>query len=110
MKLVLDQNLSFKLIPSLNQTFPGSKHVKDFGLTGRDDEAIWELAADQDFAIVSKDSDFLHKSLLRGHPPKVIQLQVGNCSTQHLRNLFIRDENIIKEFLSNPTEALLVMT
>jgi len=44
MKLVFDPNLSFKLAPILDSVFPGSKHVKDFGLTGNDDEAIWELA------------------------------------------------------------------
>ncbi|MDA0739634.1 MAG: DUF5615 family PIN-like protein [Nitrospirae bacterium] len=96
MKLVLDQNLSFKLPPSLDQAFPGSTHVKDFGLTGNDDEAIWKLAKDNNFTIVSKDSDFLHRSLLLGHPPKVIQLRVGNCPTQHIRELFAREEKTIK--------------
>jgi predicted nuclease of predicted toxin-antitoxin system len=109
MKLLLDQNLSFKLVPALDQAFPGSKHVKDFRLTGKDDAAIWQLAADQDFIIVSKDSDFLHRSLVRGHPPKVIQLRVGNCSTQHIQNLLTREEPVIKDFLADPTEAILVI-
>lgn len=109
MKLVLDQNLSFKLTPSLDQAFPGSKHVKDFGLTGNDDEAIWKLAKDHNFTIVSKDSDFLHRSFLFGHPPKVIQLRVGNCPTQHIRELFFREERTIKEFLNNQKEALLII-
>ncbi|WP_447970932.1 DUF5615 family PIN-like protein [Nitrospira sp. M1] len=110
MKLVLDQNLSYKLTLDLNQFFPGSKHVKDFGLTGNDDEAIWQLALDQQFTIVSKDTDFLHRSFLRGHPPKVIQLRTGNCSTRYIHDLFIREETVIKEFLDNPNEALLVIT
>jgi predicted nuclease of predicted toxin-antitoxin system len=109
MKLFFDQNLSFKLPPSLNSAFPGSKHVKDFGLIGNDDEAIWQLALKQSFVIVSKDADFLHRSLLRGHPPKVIQLRVGNCSTRHIGELFIREEGTIKEFLNNPNEALLII-
>ncbi|MCA9470478.1 MAG: DUF5615 family PIN-like protein [Nitrospira sp.] len=46
MKLVFDQNLSYKLVLSLAQQYPGSKHVKDFGLTGNDDEAIWKLASE----------------------------------------------------------------
>ena len=45
MKLLLDQNLSFRLINQLSKTFPGSKHVKDFGLTEADDEQIWGYAA-----------------------------------------------------------------
>jgi predicted nuclease of predicted toxin-antitoxin system len=109
MKLLFDQNLSSKLPPILNPVFPGSKHVKDFGLTGNDDEAIWQLASEQSFVIVSKDSDFLHRSLLRGHPPKVIQVRVGNCSTHHIHKLFIREEGAINEFLNNPNEALLII-
>jgi len=93
-----------------NQLFPGSKHVKDFGLTGDDDEAIWDLALCEQFTIVSKDADFLHRSLLRSHPPKVIQLRLGNCSTQSIQNLFIREEAMLKEFIENPNEALLVIT
>ena len=110
MKLVFDQNLSFKLVPILDSVFPGSKHVKDFGLTGNDDDAIWKLALEQSFVIVSKDTDFLHRSLLRGHPPKVIQLRVGNCSTRDIHELFTREEGTIKEFLNNPNEALLIIS
>ena len=87
MKLLFDQNLSFKLPPRLNSAFPDSKHVKDFGLTGNDDEAIWQLALEQGFVIVSKDSDFLHRSLLRGHPTKVIQVRIENGSTKHIHQL-----------------------
>lgn len=77
MKLLFDQNLSFKLAPILDFVFPGSKNVKGSGLTGQDDEAIWQLALEQSFVIVSKDSSFLHESLHRGHPTKVIQVRMG---------------------------------
>ncbi|WP_447970432.1 DUF5615 family PIN-like protein [Nitrospira sp. M1] len=46
MKQVFEQNLSYKLVLRLSQQYPGSKHVKDVGLTGVD-EAIWKLALDQ---------------------------------------------------------------
>jgi len=72
MKLLFDQNLSFKLPPILDSVFPGSKHVKDFDLTGNDDEAIWQLDLEQGFVIVFKNSDFLQRSLLYRHPPKCI--------------------------------------
>jgi len=109
MKLLLDQNISFKLVPILDVAFPGSKHVSDFGLTGDDDEAIWTCALNNDFAILSKDSDFFHRSILRGHPPKVIQLRVGNCSTQFISKLLDREESVIKTFLSASREALLIL-
>jgi predicted nuclease of predicted toxin-antitoxin system len=70
MKLLLDQNLSYRLVPDLLGGFPGSRHVRDEGLSHADDSQIWEFAKQQDFAIVSKDTDFFNRSLLRGHPPK----------------------------------------
>jgi len=81
MKLLFDRNPPFKHALILDSVFPGSQRVKVFGLTGNDDEAIWQLALEQGFVIVSKDSDFLHRSFLRGHPLKGIQLQIGNAST-----------------------------
>lgn len=109
MKLLFDQNLSFKLCEFLQAAFPGSRHVKDIGLTEALDEEIWDVAAQEKFVVVSKDADFLHKSLLFGHPPKVIQLQVGNCPTRRIRDLFMLEEKIIKEFLLDPDEALLII-
>lgn len=41
MKLLLDQNLSHRLVPSLSDVCPGSVHVRDAGLAQADDEAVW---------------------------------------------------------------------
>jgi predicted nuclease of predicted toxin-antitoxin system len=109
MKLLLDQNISFRLVAKLDPMFPGSKHIKDFDLTGDNDQEIWDLAAKQDFAIVSKDSDFQSRSLLYGHPPKVIQLRVGNCSTTHIFDVLTKKQDAIKQFLEDSTESLLVL-
>jgi predicted nuclease of predicted toxin-antitoxin system len=71
-KLLFDQNLSFELAPLVASIFPNSKHVKDFELARARDDMIWAFAAENNFAIISKDSDFVHRALLRGHPPKVV--------------------------------------
>ena len=110
MKLLFDQNLSFKLVPPLQRDFPGSCHIRDLGLTTGEDDAIWRVAAAQDFAIVSKDSDFLHRSLLRGHPPKVIQLRLGNCSSRTILDVLLRERGVFDAFLGNPDESLLIIT
>jgi predicted nuclease of predicted toxin-antitoxin system len=36
------------------------------------DAVVWQYAAQQGFAIVTKDADFHQRSFLFGHPPKVI--------------------------------------
>lgn len=72
MKLLFDQNLSFRLVRALMDSFPGSVHVRDQGLKDADDRQVWEFAKQSGMAIISKDSDFQQRSMLYGHPPKVI--------------------------------------
>ncbi len=109
MKLLLDQNISHKLVSSVASLFPGSRHVRDFGLTREDDEPIWLFAAENGFAIVSKDSDFMHRALLRGHPPKFIHLRVGNCPTEQIWRLMESKQEAIVGFLNDPFESLLAL-
>ena len=81
MKALVDQNLSHRLVDLFQPRFPGSCHVRDHGLSADDDEKIWSLARDEGFFIVTKDNDFLARALVRGHPPQVVQVCVGNAST-----------------------------
>jgi predicted nuclease of predicted toxin-antitoxin system len=85
MKLLYDQNLSHLLVTLLAAEYPGSVHVRDISLNAADDQAVWSYAQQHGFAIVSKDSGFEQRALLYGHPPKVVWLRVGNCTTSRLR-------------------------
>lgn len=112
MRLLFDQNLSHRLVGSLADLFPGCAHVRDHGLERADDEPIWEFARSSGFIIASKDDDFRQRAMLRGHPPKVLWLRVGNCSTQDLERLirdrapevaaFAEDEGLAILMLSRP--------
>ncbi|MCK5802404.1 MAG: DUF5615 family PIN-like protein [Lentisphaeria bacterium] len=104
---MLDQNLSQRLIPRLSQHFPNSRDVKAFGFTGDDDESIWRFAADEGFILVSKDSDFLYRSLLRGHPPKFIHVRAGNCSSTHIVDLLVAHIEHIEAFVIDAAESVL---
>ena len=68
MKLLLDQNLSPKLVESLKEIYPDSVHVKDIGLDRAFDDDIWIYANVNNFIIISKDADFAERSLLFGFP------------------------------------------
>ena len=92
MKLLLDENLSPRLVQALQSLYPGSVHAREVGLETAGDEAVWAYAAANDLAIVSKDADFLQRSLLFGHPPKVIWIRRGNCSTTQIEAL-LRDHH-----------------
>ena len=59
MKLLLDENLSDRIIFRIRDLFPGSIHVKAAGLSDADDGVVWEWAKQHGFTIVSKDTDFV---------------------------------------------------
>jgi|TARA_B100000315_G_scaffold256507_1_gene302581 predicted nuclease of predicted toxin-antitoxin system len=81
MRFLFDQNLSPRLQDLLADLYPGSIHVRAVGLKSADDEAVWSYAAQHGLTIVSKDSDFRQRSFLFAHPPKVVWVRRGNCST-----------------------------
>ncbi|QDU65027.1 DUF5615 family PIN-like protein [Engelhardtia mirabilis] len=109
MRLLLDQNLSHRMLSGLEQAFPGSKHVRDFGMESTDDEGIWELAKSEGFAIVSKDTDFYQRSVLRGFPPKVVWVAVGNCPTGEIEQLLLKSIDALTEFDSDGERSFLVL-
>lgn len=90
MKLLFDQNLSFKLVDRLADLFPDSEQVRRLGLDQADDLAIWEYAKLHGFVLVTQDSDFADLAALRGPPPKVIWMRCGNQSTEAVEELLRR--------------------
>ncbi|MDX1997049.1 MAG: DUF5615 family PIN-like protein [Thermoanaerobaculia bacterium] len=107
MKLLLDQNLSYRLLARIERAFPGSTQVHRLGLEHADDETLWEVAKQQGFTIVTKDSDFPDMSLVRGFPPQVLWLKCGNTSTEHVAHLLLASEAAIREFGTDGTAACL---
>lgn len=66
MKLLLDENLSPRLVELLADVYPGSEHVDRVGLASTDDLQVWAHAKANGFMIVSKDSDFVDLRVLGG--------------------------------------------
>jgi predicted nuclease of predicted toxin-antitoxin system len=104
-KALIDQNLSFRLVDILLPRFPGSCHVRDVGLVGVDDERIWRFAKDEGFSIVTKDNDFLARALVRGHPPQVIQVCLGNVSTRRIAEVLQSRADDIERFATESAES-----
>jgi predicted nuclease of predicted toxin-antitoxin system len=80
-KLLLDENLSRRMVPFLQADFPGTSHVAHVGLERALDKAIWDYAKANGFVIVTSDADFEELSLVLGAPPFVVRLAGGNLST-----------------------------
>lgn len=109
MKLLLDENLSDKIIPKILDLYPDSSHVKILGLTNTDDLIIWEYAKIHNFVIASKNSDFHQRSLLYGHPPKFIYLRIGNSPTAKIIQILPNNFDAIAQFGESPIESILVL-
>ncbi len=110
MKLLFDQNLSPKLVNRLADLFPDPSHVQSVGLDCADDNQVWEHARLNGFAIVSKDVDYNNLSVLRGSPPKVIWLQLGNCTTAEVEAVFRARFADIDTFEKDPSVGTLVLS
>lgn len=101
MKILFDQNISFRLINKIIAQFPDAKQVRQLGIENYSDIEIWEYAKQNEYSIITFDADFLDISSLKGHPPKIIWLRFGNTSTDVLAGLLTAKYEIIKEFLTS---------
>jgi predicted nuclease of predicted toxin-antitoxin system len=84
MRLLLDQNLSHRLLVELADLFPESLHVRSLGLAEADDLVIWEYAIANDLIIVTQDADYSDWNKLRGSPPKIVWIRCGNASVTEI--------------------------
>ena len=109
MKLLLDHNISPHLANRLADIFSGSSHVTFHILDKATDLEVWQFAHDYDFKLVTKDSDFYDLSLLRGFPPKVIWLRIGNCTTTAIEKLLRSNWQEILLFEIDPEAGILAL-
>ncbi len=77
-KLLFDQNLSYRLVDRLKNFYPDSKHVAALGLDTSSDSDVWKYAKENRYTLVSKDSDFVDMCTLYDFPPHIIWLRLGN--------------------------------
>ena len=80
MKLLLDENLSRRLVPFLVHDYPGTSQVSLLGMEQASDMDLWRYAKQENFVVVTRDADFQEIALVHGHPPSVIWLKTENPS------------------------------
>ena len=110
MKLLFDENLSFKLVAALADIYPESSHVRDVGLLGADDLHVWNYAAEHGFLLASKDTDFYERSLVFGAPPKIIWLRIGNSTVNETISLLRNQYIIVRHFADDTMATFLPLT
>jgi predicted nuclease of predicted toxin-antitoxin system len=105
--LLLDENLSPRLLRRLSSLFPEMVHVRDVGLKQASDEVIWEWAGKKNYTIVTTDADFAELSQRLGWPPKVIHLEECDFPLRTIEELLRRNAVRISEFEKDPGTGLL---
>ena len=73
------------------------------------DTELWDYARDNDYLIVSKDTDFSRKSAVHGHPPKVIWIRLGNCATHIVENILRNHYSDLTAFAKDSNQGLFVL-
>ena len=102
MRLLFDQNISFRVISGIKDIYPDSKQVRELNLENATDLEIWLFAKQEGYTIVTFDSDFYDLNLIRGIPPRIIWLRLGNTTTADIITIFRNNFGLIQEFLKNP--------
>ncbi len=108
MNLLLDANLSWRLVDVLKVHFDEVLHVDkiDVKVPARDED-IWQFAKNNNYIIVTNDQDFLDMVSVRGFPPKVILLRTGNQSNSFLAQLLINHVSDIQSLNDSSETGLL---
>jgi len=110
--LLIDENLSYRLVARLTADFPGTTSVvKQVTLgEGVSDGSVWKYAKINDLAILTKDKDFVDYWKHDGPPPKVIRLKIGNSRLNNIEFLIKNNKTKIFEFIdSNSSQELLLL-
>jgi len=108
-KLLLDENLSPRLVPRLLELYGDIVHVRDVGLQQADDRSIWEWAKARGYAVISTDADFVAMSKRLGFPPKVIHIEQCDYPFRVIEGLLRRCAVLITEFGIDDEMGLLTL-
>ncbi len=103
MKLLLDQNLSYRLVAPLSEYYPNTAQVARLGLNEADDKTIWEYARQEGYSIVTQDADFYEYSILQQGAPLIIWLKHGNQTRQVVLEKLINEKASIAAAHTDPS-------
>jgi len=98
-KLLFDQNISFRIIQKIQNTFHDSKQIRSLNLENATDTDIWEYSKIHNFSIVTFDADFSDIANIKGNPPKIIWLRIGNTTTKNIAEILKKHQLTISDFI-----------
>lgn len=109
MKFIVDHNLPPRLARLLEQHFRGTRHTLDLDFDRMPDTELWQYAKDNGFHLITKDGDHFQLSLLKGAPPKVVWVRIGNAPASSVLELIKRHLDTIEDFLNEDGPTVLAL-
>ena len=110
MKLLFDENLSRRPVAALLDVFPGTIQVADVDMLRTPDPEIWQHAKENDFTIIRKNDDFLPLAHRFGPPPKLVMVEMGNCSNAILAERLRESAARLNEFVTHTRAGIIKLT
>jgi len=84
-RIIVDQQLPPALATWFRDHGIDAAHLRDLGMTGAADTAIWAKATKDDAVVISRDEDFV--ALARSGGARLVWIRVGNCTNATLLGL-----------------------
>ena len=109
MKLLLDENLSRRLVPALQARLPGSSQVALLGLERASDAQLCEHATQHGFVICSKDDDFQRLVAARGYRPRLVHLALGNVGNDAVLAALLAAADRLQLAFDDPATGVVVI-
>lgn len=108
MRFIVDAHLPMRLVSWLKERGHDAIHTHELPLKNEtDDLDIIQISVDEDRIVVSKDEDFYNYFILKGQPPKLLMLTMGNVINKDLMILFEKNiQQIESDLLDNKVVEL----
>lgn len=100
MKLLIDQNISHRIIDSISDVYPNSIHVTELDLENSSDEAIWKYALINEFTLLTTDSETCSRNVISKESPKIICIQSDVVTTTKVEWTLRVNQKTIADFIT----------
>ena len=102
MRFLVDAHLPMRLVYWLRERGHDVIHTRELPRKNKtDDMDIIKLSIEQDRTVISKDEDFYKYFILKGQPPKLLMLTMGNIDNKGLIVLFEKNIDQIETDLTD---------
>jgi len=106
MKILCDIHISIKITKLFASKGISSVHVNDIlNKWFTSDIKIGDFADENDFTVITKDSDFKNSHFIKKSPKKLIKINLGNISTVRLLEIFESCYTLITEKFDSNLEC-----